>query len=87
MHLVFHNKIPNDFHAQLCQATESVQVGFPTLAVQIRIRPVELPERPQKIFPDDHGYRLKGEKALGVAEEFLGIRDRILYVHDRLNHR
>ena len=86
MHLVFHNKIPNAFHAQLCQATESVQVGFPTLAVQIRICPVALPEKPQKIFSGDRGYLSADEKALGVAGEFLGNLHRILEELDRLDH-
>jgi len=87
MHLVFHNKIPNAFHAQLCPAAGIVQVEFPAFAAQIRIRPVALPEKPQKIFSDDHGCRLKDEKALGVAEEFLGNLHRILEDLDRLDHR
>ena len=87
MHLVFHNKIPNAFHAQLCQAAEMIQVKFPTLATQIRIRPMALPEKPQKIFSGDRGCRLKDEKALGVAEEFLGNLHRILEDLDRLDHR
>ena len=87
MRLVFHNKTPNAFHAQLCPAAEMIQVKCPILAAQIRIRPMALPEKPQKIFSDYHGCRLEDEKALGVAEEFLVTRDRILYVHDRSDHR
>ena len=87
MHLVFHNKIPNAFHAQLCPEAEMIQVKFPTLAAQIRIRPMALPEKPQKIFSDYHGCRLKDEKALGVAEEFLRNLHRILEDLDRLDHR
>ena len=75
MRLVFHNKIPNAFHAQRCPAAEMIQVKFPTLAVQIRICPVALPEKPQKIFSGDRGCRLKDEKALGVAGEFYGNHD------------
>ena len=75
MHLVFHNKIPNAFHAQLCPAAEIVQVEFPAFAGQIRIRPVALPERPQKIFSGDRGYLSADEKALGVDGEFYGNHD------------
>ena len=87
MHLVFHNKIPNAFHAQLCPAAEMIQVEFPAFAVQIRIRPMALPEKPQKIIYDDHGCRLKDEKAVVGAEEFLGNLHRILEDLDRLDHR
>ena len=88
MHLVFHNKIPNFFHAQLCPAEEIVQVEFPAFAVQIRICPVVLPEKPQKIFSDDHGYRSEDEKALGVAvrisrKSIIGFSEDL----DRLDHR
>ena len=66
--LVSDNKIPNVFRVQQCPATGIVQVEFLAFAAQIRIRPVALPEKPQKIFSDDHGYRSEDEKALGVAE-------------------
>ena len=87
IHLVFYNRITNPFHAQLCPAAEIVQVKFLAFAAQIRIRPVALPEKPQKIFPDDHGCRLKDDKALGVVEEFFGTRHRILEDLDQLDHR
>ena len=87
MRLVFHNRIPNASRAQLCPAAEIIQVKCPILAAQIRICPMALPEKPQKIFYDDHGCRLKDEKALGVAEEFLGNLHRILEDLDRLDHR
>ena len=75
MRLVFHNRIPNAFHAKLCPEAEMLQVKCPIRAAQISICPVALPEKPQKIFSDDHGCRLKDEKALGVAEEFHGNHD------------
>ena len=87
MHLVFHNKIPNAFHAQLCPAAEIVQVEFPAFAAQIRICPVALPEKPQKIFSGDRGCRLKDEKALGVAGEFHENHDRLPVNLDRSDHR
>ena len=82
MHLVFHNKFPNDFHAQLCPEAEMIQVKFATLAAQIRIRPMALPEKPQKIFSDYHGCRLKDEKVLGVAGEFYGNHDTLPDLHN-----
>ena len=87
MRLVFHNRIPNVSHAQLCPAAEMIQVKCPILAAQISICPMALPEKPQKIFSDDHGCRSKDEKALGVAVEFHGNRHRILDGLDRLDHR
>ena len=75
MRLFFHNRIPNVFHVQQCQAAESVPAQFLSFAAQIRVRPVAPPERLQRKFNGNHGCRLKDEKALGVAGEFYGNHD------------